>query len=222
MRKLVLLVGGTLALCCASTGEKKPQISDTDYGRLTADQTAVVETARQNEMAAKDEVARASLRTKNAGTEVQRAQAETSAVDANKKKADVDYKAASDSRDTGALDRANSEKQTAALHEQTNKAHIDYANKLQAAAQAEEKAAQARLDTATAKVDQAKLQALKKSNVPAAGKYDTNQFDQAVNDATARQTQAESEAQIAQRQANTAEREWTDLNDQFKARTGLH
>ena len=222
MNRLVALAGGSLLLACASLkGEapKAPQVADADYGRLTPQQTAVVETARRNEMAARDNLARAQLRLKEADHEEELAQADVPAVESDKKRAEAEEKMASESRNPAALDRAQGASQSAAIHEREAAAHADYAAKLKQACQAEATAAQRRLDTASAQVDQAKLRALQSAAVPAAEKYDPSSFDKAVSDAAAKQAQADAEALQKRQQAVLAERQWEELQQGLRAKS---
>jgi len=221
MNRLVALAGASLLLACASQkaeAPKAPQVADVDYGRLTPEQMAVVEAARRNEMAARDDLARAQLRLKEADHETELAQADVPAVEADKKRAEAETKKASESRDPAALDRAQGANQSAAIHEQEAKAHSDYAAKLKQACQAEAAAAQMRLETSSAQVDQAKLRALQSAAVPAAEKYDPSSFDKAVSDSAAKQSQAEAEALQKRQQAVLAERQWEELQRQLRAK----
>ncbi|HKB76976.1 MAG TPA: hypothetical protein VKC58_10310 [Myxococcales bacterium] len=219
MNRLVALAGGSLLLACASQKAEAPKIADVDYGRLSPQQMAVVETAQRNEMAARDNLARAQLRLKEADHEEELAQADVPAVESDKKRAEAEAKMASESRNPAALDRAQGASQSAAIHEREAAAHADYAAKLKQACQAEATAAQRRLDAASAQVDQAKLRALKSAAVPAADKYDPSSFDKAVSDAAAKQAQADAEALQKRQQAVLAERQWEELQQGLRAKS---
>jgi colicin import membrane protein len=221
MRRLVVLAGASLVVACASQKAEAPkatQVADVDYGRLTQEQMASVEAARRNEAAAGNDLARAQLRLKEADHEAELAQADVPAVEADRKRAEAEAKMAKESRDPAALDRAQGAKQSADIHEREVKAHADYAAKLKQACQAEATAAQRRLEASSAKVDQAKLQALQSAGVPAAAKYDASSFDTAVSDAAAKQAQAEADALGMRQQAVAAERQWEDLQQQLRAK----
>jgi hypothetical protein len=222
MKKLAVLAGASLALACATQkaeGPKQAEVLDVDYGRLAPNQTAMVEAARRNEMAARDDLARAQVRLRQADHEMELAQAEAPAVEADRKRAEAEAKMASESREPTAVERAGTAKQAADLHERAAKAHADYAARLKEACAAEMTAAQRRLDASTARVGQAKLRAMQTAGVPAAQKYDPMSFDKAVSDATAKQTQAEVEALQKRQQAVTAERQWDDLQNQLRTTT---
>jgi hypothetical protein len=216
MRNVLVLVGASLVLCCASSQPaQKTTIADTDFARLTPDQTAQVDKARQNEQEAKDDLARAQLRTKNADHEADLVQADAAALDADRKKAEADNKLAQDTREPAALNRAQKSKEAVELHEQANKAHQDYATKLKDATAAEENAAQARVDTASAKAEKAKLSALSTAGSPVAQKYDKKAFEQAVADAEEKQRKSENDALQKRKQAVSAQRDWNDQQAQL-------
>jgi colicin import membrane protein len=221
MNRLVALAGASLLLACASQkaeAPKAPQVADADYGRLTPEQMAIVEAARRNEVAARNDLARAQLRLKEADHEAELAQADAPAVEADQKRAAAEAKMANESRAPDALDRAQAAKQGAEIHEREAKAHADYAAKLKQACQAEATAVQRRLEASTVKVDQAKLQALQSAAVPAAEKYDASSFERAASDAAAQQAQAEAEALGMRQQAVAAERQWEALQQQLRAK----
>jgi hypothetical protein len=219
MNRLVALAGSSLLLACASHKAEAPKVADADYGRLTPKQMTVVETARRKEIAARDNLARAQLRCKEADQVEELAQADLPAVESDKKRAEAAAKMASESRDPVARDRAQGQSQRAAIHEREAAAHAEYAAKLKEACQAEATAAQRRLDTATAQVNQAELRALRSARVPAAEKYDPASFDKAVNDAAAQQAQAEAEARQKRQQAVLAERQWEEQQQGLRAKS---
>jgi hypothetical protein len=220
MRKVVVLAGAVLALSCASSsGSQKLQVAETDFARLSPAQMQPVDAARSKQMAAQDDLARAQLRSKNADHEIEVAQAEQSSADADVKKAEADTKVANDTRDPAALARAAKERSNANLRTQVVQAHLDYAQKQKAAADADVKAAQARVETAAARTDQAKLTALQDAHNPAAQKYSTEGFAQNVTDSENRQSQAEQDALQKRRQAVSAERDWNELQSQYRTAT---
>ncbi|BDG09538.1 hypothetical protein [Anaeromyxobacter paludicola] len=214
---LALLAGA----CAGSRGERGGDtVSEADYGRLQPNQTQQVDDARQQQLQAQDELARAKLRMTDVQHEQDLAKADQTAADADMKRAQAETKIAGDSNDPGQKQRGQELTQTATLHKNAADAHLDYAKSLVEARQAEVDAAQKRVDLMAARVNHAKLQAMQQSQIPAAGKYDaaaiTNKVTKAEND----YTQAMQKARDLDTQATAAQGRWQDLNRQLQARMG--
>lgn len=212
---LALLVGA----CAGGRAERgMDTVSDSDYGRLQTSQAQGVDDARQQELQARDELARAKLRLTDTQHEEELAKADQTGAESDKKRAEAESKMATDSNDPAQRQRAQELNETAQLHRRAADAHLDYAKKLNDARKAEVDAAQKRLDQMEAKVNLAKLQALQSANIPAAGKYDMAAMTNRVNKAEREHDDAAQKARTLDGQATSAQERWQDLNRQLQAR----
>lgn len=223
MKKTALAFAlAAVAAGCASSRshESGPKVSDADLGRLSPDQMAIVDQARQAAATAHDELARARLREQQVQQEVSLAKADRTAADADAQRAAAEAKIANESREPTALQRAQQLQQQASLHKQAADAHLEWANKVTDARKAQVTSAQKQVDLADAQLEWAKLRALQAANIPAASKYDAGKFQQAVDDARKAWDQAFAKSRDADTQAITAQRHYEDLNRQLQAYMG--
>lgn len=211
---LALLAGA----CAGGRAERMDTVSDADYGRLQPGQTQAVDEARQQELQARDELARAKLRVTDTQHEDELAKADQTAAESDDKRAKAEAKIAADSNDPAQKQRAQELAETAQLHKKAADAHLDYAKKLIDARKAEVTAAQKRLDVTSAKVNLAKLQALQSAQIPAAGKYDVAATTNHVSRAQRDHDDAMQKAHALDAQVSSAQQTWQDLNQQLQAR----
>ena len=193
-------------------------VSDSDFGRLPATQMAPVDNARDDLSQSRDDFARAKLRQTDAAQAVDLAQADLSVAAAELQRAAARTKMAEESNDPAQLAQARHMTETAQLRENTAKARLDFAQKLQAARAAEVAAAEKRVAYGEMRLEQAKLQALQQAQVPAAQKYDAAQLDGRVAAARNEFDEAQGKAQAALAEASNAEGHWRELNRQLQAR----
>jgi colicin import membrane protein len=195
-------------------------VSEADLGRLSPEQMAPVNQARQQVMAARDELSRATLRQQQVANEQGQARADRTAADADQQRAEAEQKAANEGREPAALQRAQQLQQQASLRRQAADARLDWANKFNAARAAQLVAAQRNVQVAEAQLEMAKLQALHGANIPAAAKYDAGKFQQRMNEAQQAYQQSFAKARQAETDALTAQQRWNGLNQQLQAYLG--
>jgi hypothetical protein len=224
MRKIAIVLAAFAALACAgSRAQKKPAVvtvSDSDYGRLQAGQTQLVDAARADLARARDEFARAKLGETDATQEDELARADLMAAESAKLRADSLAKTAKESNAPADLEAARSMAETAQLRLQTASAHMTYAKAVQAQRAAEVRTAERRVAYENARVELAKLQALQQAGVPAAAKYPAAQLEGQVAQARQQLEQAEQESRGGEAQVMSARRSWDELNRQLQAKLG--
>jgi hypothetical protein len=223
MRK-ALLVACVVALAGCAGGRKQAErpvtVSDSDYGRLGTDQTAMVDQARTELGNSRDELARAKLRQTEAAQATNLAQADIGVADAELQRAASQAKLAEESNDPAQLARARSMADSAQLRKTAAQARLEYAGKLQAARAAEVTAAEKEVAYQEMLVEQSKLHALNQAQVPAGGKYDASRLEGAVAAARKEFDEASANARAAALEASSAEQRWQDLQRQLQARSG--
>jgi hypothetical protein len=222
MKKIAIAVAACAALACGGKRvEQKPlTVSDSDYGRLQAGQTQLVDAARADLARARDEHARAKLRQTEAINEDQLAQADLQAAEAAKTRADSMARSANESRAPAQLEQARTAAETAQLRQRAADAHMDHARKLQRARAAQVGVAERRVAYESARVELAKLQSLQQAQVPAASKYDARRLEAQVAKARKELEQAEGEVRKSEAEVTAAERTWQELDRQLKAQLG--
>ncbi len=224
MKRTLVALLVLAAACAGARGAKEStaseQISDQDLGRLDPSQTQPVERARQFRGSARDEQARASLRLQQAQHEIDVAKADQAAADADAKRAEVEQKTANESRDPADVERARQGQEQAQLHRSMADAHVEYAKKLVDARKASVDAAEKQVRLGDARLEWAKLQALRQAGVPAASKYDASKYQSQVNDAQKSFDDSMQKARDLDAQAAASQRRWEDLQRQLQARTG--
>ena len=221
MKKIAMLAGLAALACAGPKKEQKPvTVSDSDYGRLPAGQTQLVDSARADLGNARDGVARAKLRQTEARHEEELARADLSAVDADQKRADSMAKASKESNDPGQLERARAANEDVQLRRRAAEARLAYAKKLNEHRAADVEAAERRVGYEEARVEQSKLQALQQARVPAATKYQPGQLDERVVSARRDLEAAEGRARTLSAETANAERLWQELDRQVQARGG--
>jgi hypothetical protein len=221
MKKLVLALAAVAALACGGSqrAAKKPvTVSDSDYGRLQAGQTSIVDAARADLGNARDAVARAKLRQTDASNEVGHVQADLATADAEQKRADALMRAAKQSNDPAQLEQARAMGESARLLRQAAEAHGVYAKHLVDTRAAEVAAAERRVAYEELRVEHAKLRALQLAQVPAATKYDAAALDARVAAARKDLEAAEGHARTLGAQMNQASARWLELTRQLQAR----
>jgi chromosome segregation ATPase len=220
MRNVAIALAASAVLACAGSQKKPVTVSDADYGRLTPGQTGPVEQVRVEQGNARDAAARAKLRQTESRHEVELAQADEKAAEADRLVAESAAKSAKESNDPAQLESARNTSETAQLRKRAADAHLDYAKKLQALRDAELEAANERVAYQNARLERAKLTALQTSQVPAATKYDAAQLDASVSQAQAAMQQADSKVHTANAEVGNAGRTWQELDRQLQARGG--
>jgi hypothetical protein len=222
VRKVLLAVAVVSLAACG--GSRKQQasrpvtVSDSDYGRLTAAQTAPVDQARTELGQARDEAARAKLRQTDAAQATALAQADIGVAEAELQRADARMKMAQESADPTQLAQATEMTEAAKLRLATAQARLDYAQKIQAARAAEVAAAESAVALQEMRVEEAKLLALQQAQVPAATKYDPAQLNARVAEAQKQFDEASATSRAALTEATSAEQRWQQLNQQLQAR----
>ncbi len=222
MKRAIVAVLALAAGACAGGRAERGMdtVSESDYGRLQPNQARMVDDARQEEMQARDELARAQLRLTDTQHEDELAKAEQSSADSDKKRAEAEAKIGAESNEPNQKLRAQQLSEAAELHRRTADAHLDWAKKLIDARKAEVDAARKRVDLMAAKVNLAKLQALQDAQIPAAGKYDLGAISDKVNKAEHAHNDAQAKARNKDGEATAAQQRWQDLNRQMQARLG--
>lgn len=221
------LVAAAVVLALAACGGSRKQqasrpvtVSDSDYGRLAAGQTDIVDQARTDLARARDELARTKLRQTEAAQATSLAQADAGVAQAELQRAAARTKMAQESNDPTELSLASNMTESAKLREATAQARLDYAQKLQSARAAEVAAAEKNVAYQEMRVEQSKLQALQMAQVPAAAKYDGAQLDGRLAASRKELDEASAAARAAVQQSMTAEQRWLELNRQLQARSG--
>lgn len=223
MRK-ALLVTCMVALAGCAGGQKKPSqpvtVSDSDYGRLTADQTAMVDKARMDLGSARDEFARAKLRQTDASQAVSMAQADIGVADAELHRAAAQAKLAQESNDPAQLSQARAMADSAQLRKNAAQARLEFAQKLQEARASEVAAAEKQVAYQEMLVEQSKLHALNKAGVPAGAKYDAAQLEGRVAVARKEFDEAAANSRAKLQEASSAEQRWHEIQRQLQAQSG--
>ncbi len=203
---------------CASSGGQANKVSDADVGRLAADEMGPLDEARDFATKAKDERNRAELALERANHEVGLAKADTAAAQAAAEQAKAQRAIADDNREAGAMRQARTLEEQATLHQQAADARKEFADKLVGARKSSLQAADKKVDLANAKLELAKVQALRQANVAAGTKYDTAAFQARVNEAQRAHDEAVKNAHESQAEAATARTRWEDADRTLQAR----
>lgn len=167
-----LLVASLPGCVTSGTASRPSTVSESDYARLAASQTEVVDEARSQLLAARDELGRAKLGVVNSQHEGAFARSDQAAAAADLKRAAVETQVGKDSNEPAQLKLARDETREAQASKEEADARLAYAKKLDVALAAQVTAAELKVELMTAKVNLAKLQALEKASIAAAGKYD--------------------------------------------------
>jgi chromosome segregation ATPase len=219
MRALSLAVVGALAAsaCGTSSKEKAFQpVAQEDVGRLSPQQMATIDAARQDLDRANDDLGRTKLRLAETSRDRGHTDAEVTTAKAELQHAEALMKDAEASREPEKLAAARQAGQTAQLQQRAAEAHQDYITKIIAAREAEVRASEARVKEMEARLEQAKLSSLQQAGIAAATKYDAERFQQSVADATGASQKAQTELAKAMGAAQKSENEWRALSEQLR------
>lgn len=205
--------------CATSGGNRSGSVSDVDFAKVPTSQMGPVDQARQSVSRAGDEQARAELRLREAGREDQLATADVNAAQALADQARTMSQVATENRDAKKLEQSRALMEQAGAQRRAADARSDYATKLIAARQASKVAADKQRALADAKLDLAKLQALRKADTQAANKYDIGAHEQRVQQAQAGLDSAQQQARDQQWWAQQAQRVYADAQRELRAQT---
>jgi hypothetical protein len=172
----IALVVATVAGCATTTAPPPPRppstVTDSDFARLTPDQIRLVDEARQQLLAARDELGRAKLDAVNVQHEGEFARSDQAAASAGLSRAAAEAKVGQDSNEPGQKQRAREEARDARQDQASADAHLAYSKKLAISRAAQVTAGERKVALMTERVNLAKLKALDDAGVPALGKYD--------------------------------------------------
>lgn len=216
----VMTFAVALATGCATSGNQSASaVADTDFAQVKAGQTGSVDQARQALGRANDDVGRAQLRLKEAQREDQLAAADQKSAQAAMEQARTRAQIAADTRDPSKTELAGRQTEQAGVQQRAADAHSDYAKRLIDARQASVTAAEKRAALEEAKLEVAKLHALRSANPQTAGKYDMAGFQQRAQKAQADFEAAEQKAKDEDWWAQQAHRTFGDAQSEFRAQT---
>lgn len=205
-----------VALGCAgnasSSKAASSTVSDSDFGRLSAGQSAPVENARAQLGLAQDELGRAKLSVVNDQHEGELARSDQATATADVSRAAALSKMGKDSNEPNQIQEAREATATARSSRQVADARLAYSRKLAASQAAQVTAAERKVELMTEKVNLAKLQSLDDARVPAAGKYDRATVMQRVVDAQRAYDRAVTTAAAASVETTTARESWQKLD----------
>ena len=216
--KRTMIAIAVAATACASTRAEKSEVSAADLGRLSPEQMGPVDEARQARATAVDEEARARLRQQEAQHERDLAQADVTAADASAQQAEAQSKIANETRRPDQLERASRLQERARAQKEVATAHLEYANRLFDARQAEAETAAKQIEFRDARLEKAKLDAMRQAKVPASSAYDTGRFQSRVHDSQQSYEEARKQSRELDGQATSSQRRWKDLQRQFQAK----
>jgi len=195
-----------------------PRVADADVGRLAPEQMQPVDDARRWLASARDELARAKLRTEDTAHEGELAKADRQAADAEHQRAEAQARIAETSRDPAQTERARRLQEQARLAKAAADTRADWAAKTSVARQADVHAAEQQVRLGDARVEESKLRALQAAGIPAAGKYDAAKFQEQIQGAQRAFEDALRKARDLQGQATASQQRWQDLQRQMQAR----
>jgi chromosome segregation ATPase len=230
MRRFALLVLFPLAACMggrmarpaqqAAAPKLETKVSDVDFARLAESQRASVDRARDLATEARDDMARAELRSTEAKHEDELARADVIAAQADIQRAKTELKMAQEAGDQRKIGDAQAMMDTANMRLKTAQARVEFANRFIAARKADQDRAKVRADLASAKVEQAKMHALQANNIPAASKYDAGAIDSRVSNLERQLQTMDQRVRTAELEAQNAQQAWVDMNRRYEARAG--
>jgi hypothetical protein len=211
-----------VASACATGGGAKSAttVSDADLANLNATQMASVNQARQGVLTASDELGRAQARLREAQHEEQFASADQTTAKASMEQAKTMQQVAGERHNDAKAEQARGMFERAGAQQRAADARSDYAAKLVAANQASVQAATDKKEVADARLEVAKLQALRRSNVPVSGNYDMAVMEKRVQDAEAKHLTSQQKAQDLSWWAQQAHRTFGDAQRELHAGTG--
>jgi hypothetical protein len=170
-----------LSGCFTSSAATRPSmVSEADFARLAAGQTEDVDQARAQLAAASDELGRAKLGALNGAHEGAFARSDQASASAEQGRAATETKVGQDSNEPDQVQLARDDTRAAKRSKEAADARLAYSKKLEVSLKAQVTAAERKVDLMTARVNLAKLQALERAGVPAAGKYDRDAAQAAV------------------------------------------
>ena len=217
----IMTLAIALAIGCKTSGgsQSAGTIAETDFAQVPAAQMGPVDQARQSVARANDEQARAQLRLKEAQQEDQLAAADQKSAKAAMDQAKTKAQIAGETRDPSKIELAGRLSEQAGMQQRAADARSDYAKKLIDARQTSVAAADKKTALQEAKLEVAKLEALRGVNSQAAGKYDMAGFQQRVQKAQGEYQAADQKAKDQEWWAQQAHRTYGDAKSEFQAQT---
>jgi hypothetical protein len=204
-----------IATGCAgnSASSKAPPsiVSDSDYGRLAAGQTRLVDDARAQLALAQDELGRAKLSVVNDQHMGDLARSDQAVASAEASRAAAQTRIGKESNEPAEMQLARDATQAAQTSQQVADARLAYSQQLATSQAAQVTAMERKVDLMTEKVNVAKLQALDDAAVPAAGKYDRAAALQRVVDAQHAFDSASANAASSASETTIAKEHWRKL-----------
>ncbi len=202
---LLALLAASLSGCATPKAATQASVvSETDFARLAASQIQPVDEARAQLGMAQDELGRAKLGVVTGQHEGALARADQAAASANLSRAAAETKVGQDSNEPAQVRQARDDTLVAERGKAVADARLAYAKKLATSGAAQVAAAERKVDLMTARVNLAKLQALRDAGVAAAGKYDREAALRSVTDAQAAHERAMATAAEAARETSVA------------------
>lgn len=195
----------------ASSNAPPSIVSDSDFGRLAAGQTTLVDDARAQLALAQDELGRARLSVVNDQHMGDLARSDQAVASAEASRAAAQTKIGKESNDPGEKQLARDATQAAQTSQQVAEARLAYSQQLATSQAAEVTALERKVDLMTEKVNVARLQALDDAAIPAAGKYDRATALQRVADAQHAFDRASADAASAAAETAIAKEHWRKL-----------
>jgi hypothetical protein len=167
-----LLVASLSGCATRAVATRPSTVSEADFARLAAGQTEDVDEARAQLAAATDELGRAKLGALNGQHEGAFARSDQAAASAEQGRAATETKVGQDSNEPGQLRQARDDTRAALRSKEAADTRLAYSKKLEISLRAQVTASERKVDLMTARVNLAKLEALERAGIPAAGKYD--------------------------------------------------